>query len=91
MGGWGAVSLVASELIFANEAIFEDEPRIRAISAGCASGVFLCLVTINFPSCFNFGKSERWELGPREVSRAWFEGSRGAEAWLGRGWLCGWM
>ena len=85
------MSPVASELIFANEPIFVKELRIRAILAGCASGLFLCLVTIKFPSCFNFGKSEKWECARRGGRALWFEGSKGAAGAVGEEVVCGWM
>ena len=72
-----------------NEASFVSEATIRAIS-GCASGVFLCLLTIKFLSCFNFGKNERWECSLRECRALWFEGSKGAAARLAGELVCGW-
>ncbi len=74
------MSLVASELVFAKRT------QDSGVSAGCASGVFLRLVTIKFPSCFNFGKSGRWGCGRLGCRALWFEGSKGMAAGFGEKW-----
>jgi hypothetical protein len=69
-----------------------NEPTVRAVLTGGASGVFLCLVKTKSLSCFNFWKNEGWEWARLGGEGAlWFEGSRGAAA---RRWdevVCGWI